>query len=110
LFHYTTRENAQEIFATGVIRRSPASGPFPAGAYATDLAGWVSTELLTRSQLTEIIFGRKTPGNYAKTAWFVAFAETPPFILRKIAPFILHYPGVAEIIPLVVSPNLLGEN
>lgn len=109
LFHYTSKENAEMIFSTGTILSGPASGPYPPGAYATDIAGWLPIEIMRRSQLVEIIFGRNTGGNYARTAWFVAFLEHPRFRFRKLAFGIYWYKGTATIIPLLTSPNLLGE-
>jgi RHS repeat-associated protein len=109
LFHYSSKESVEAIFFSGVIHRGNASGPYPPGAYATDIAGWLSAEIMRRSQLVEIIFGRNNPTNYARAAWFVAFAELPKFKFSKIAPFIYFYPGSARIIPLAMSPTLLGE-
>lgn len=109
LFHYSTKENIENIFATGEIFESPGAGPFPPGAYATDLAGWTATELLTRSQLIQFIFGRVTANTLLKTTWFVAFIEVPRFRFQKRFQFIYSYPGNAAIIPLVKSATLLGE-
>jgi len=111
LFHYTDSEiNADSIMATGEIWEGPASGPFPRGAYATDIAGWLPVELMRRSQLVERIFGRNTPTSYAKTAWFVVFEEIlPKYRFNRIAPSIYWYPGDAKIKPIAKSSNLLGE-
>jgi RHS repeat-associated protein len=109
LFHYSTKENIESIYSSGVVIKGLASGPFPPGAYATDIAGWLGVELMTRTQLIKSIFGRTTPNNYARTAWFVAFAELPKYRFKKRAPFIYHYPGSARIFPLVKSPTLLGD-
>jgi RHS repeat-associated protein len=111
LFHYTlSRERALAIFTSGTLLAGPASGLFPSGAYATDIAGWLPVELMRRSQLVTYIFGRYTPANYADTAWFVAFQEVlPKFKFTKLAFAIYYYPGAADIIPLVISQNLLGE-
>jgi hypothetical protein len=110
LFHYSTKENIDNIFATGEIWEGPAAGRFPAGAYATDLAGWAAVKYLTRSQLIGKIFGRVTPTTLLKTTWFVAFIEAPRYQFQKRLPSIYYYPGTAQIIPLVKSPTLLGEN
>lgn len=110
LFHYSTKESIDNIFATGEIWEGPAAGRYPAGAYATDLAGWSAVELLTRSQLIGRIFGRVTPTSLLKTTWFVAFIEAPRYQFVKAFPFIYRYPGTALIIPLVKSATLLGEN
>jgi RHS repeat-associated protein len=109
LFHYTTEENARAIFSSGVILGF--SGTFGTGAYATDLAGWLAVESLRRSQLVTYIFGRNTTENYARAAWFVAFEELPSDRFEKTVGFrIFLHPGPeTNILPLAVSPNLLGE-
>ncbi len=110
LFHYTaTKESALSIVTSGEILEGNAAGPYPAGAYATDIAGWLPVEVMRRSQLTQLIFGRNTPSNYARTTWFVAFIEAPGYRFRKLASFIYFYPGVARIIPVFTDATLLGE-
>src|SRR5579859_6138023 len=86
LFHYTDRTSAEQIFATGVLLGFPGRGGFPFGGYATDIAGWLAESLMRRSQLTTLIFGRNTEGNYAQTAWFVAFEQNPRYPFKKVAP------------------------
>jgi len=89
---------------------APAS-IFPGGAFATDLAGWLAVETLTRTQLINFIFGRVTADSLRKTTWFIAFLEAPGYEFRKTSfPRIYNYPGTAKIIPLVKSSTLLGEN
>jgi|GEM_PF-5601760 RHS repeat-associated protein len=108
LFHYTTQENAESIFASGEILGF--SGTFGLGAYATDIAGFLAESIMRRSQLTTIIFGRNTPENYARTSWFVAFEQSPRFSFNKVAPFIYLSPRRATpVVPILISPNLLGE-
>jgi hypothetical protein len=65
---------------------------------------------MRRSQLTELIFGRNIPTNYAQTAWMVVFEQNPRYPFKKIAPFI-YWSGLPEtpIFPVYVGPNLLGE-
>jgi hypothetical protein len=65
---------------------------------------------MRRSQSTSLIFGRNIPSDYAQTAWFVPFEETPRYPFKKVAPFIYWSPLAATpIIPLYVGPNFLGE-
>ncbi len=49
LFHYTNAAAAQQIFATGELR-SFRRGTFGFGNYATDQAGWLAVEIMTRSR------------------------------------------------------------
>jgi len=110
LFHYTdARWKAESIVSTGEIWSGAAAGQYPPGAYATDIAGWLPVEVMRRSQLTQLIFGRNTPSNYARTTWFVAFVEYPRYRFEKLAPFIYFYPKTVPIIPLFSDATLLGE-
>ena len=110
LFHYTNAAAAQQIFATGELR-SFRRGTFGFGNYATDQAGWLAVEIMASSRLTEIIFGRNIPSNYAETIWFVAFIENPRDPFRKVAPFIYKSDTqVTDITPLYIGPTLLGEH
>lgn len=109
LFHYGRKDKIDLIMATGIIPVGEASGPFPRGAFATDLAGWLAESVLTRSELVRRIFGSVNAARYAQTAWFVAFVEQKPNTFAKIAPSIYFSQKRAKVIPLVRSTNLLGE-
>lgn len=111
LFHYTkSEEDAMSIVDEGRIYSSDPAGPFPEGVYATNQAGWLAEQIMTRSQLAGLIFGRNTPDNYARLTFFVPFLEKPKYQFEKVVPFIYMYPKTAEIIPLGYYRTLLGEH
>ncbi|MCI5226650.1 MAG: RHS repeat-associated core domain-containing protein, partial [Candidatus Electrothrix sp. AX2] len=111
LFHYTATESrAIQIMTTGVISVAPASGPFPTGSFATDLAGWLGEQAITRSELTRRLFSSASPGNYARTTFCIVFQEYPKKPFKKIFPAIYYRAGSAKIIPITYFPTLLGEN